>query len=202
MHNGLESQCIYWCFSSYGSKVTFWLKSLSAEDTVVAVSVTGILKVWIITAEVNRMQVVVVVHSERGNPFFFFDRQKHYWKKKIPSGPGPGVRRRIQTHILSGLSEYFLLYVHSEQPAGGLLQVLEGKRWPPNQVLITHSTQMSGEQSNTWPQIKSQICLCLSGFWCRWLFAALLRAQWQWQGLGWRRVHCSRQSHHLDWRRL
>lgn len=28
-----------------------------AEDTVVAVSVTGILKVWIITAEVSRMQV-------------------------------------------------------------------------------------------------------------------------------------------------
>lgn len=30
---------------------------LSLEDTVVAVSVTGILKVWIITAEVSRMQV-------------------------------------------------------------------------------------------------------------------------------------------------
>lgn len=31
--------------------------SVSPEDTVVAVSVTGILKVWIITAEVSRMQV-------------------------------------------------------------------------------------------------------------------------------------------------
>lgn len=30
---------------------------LCAEDTVVAVSVTGILKVWIITPEVSRMQV-------------------------------------------------------------------------------------------------------------------------------------------------
>lgn len=29
----------------------------SPEDTVVAVSVTGILKVWIITSEVSRMQV-------------------------------------------------------------------------------------------------------------------------------------------------
>ncbi|CAF89129.1 unnamed protein product, partial [Tetraodon nigroviridis] len=35
---------------------------LDAEDTVVAMSVTGILKVWIITAEVSRMQV----HREGG----------------------------------------------------------------------------------------------------------------------------------------
>lgn len=33
------------------------LSFFSPEDTVVAVSVTGILKVWIITSEVSRMQV-------------------------------------------------------------------------------------------------------------------------------------------------
>lgn len=31
--------------------------TLSPEDTVVAVSVTGILKVWIVTSEVSRIQV-------------------------------------------------------------------------------------------------------------------------------------------------
>lgn len=46
------------------------------------------------------------------------------------------------------------------------------------------------------------ICLhWVSGIWCRWLLVALLSAQWKWPGLDWRRVHCCRQSHHLDRRR-
>ena len=38
-------------------KTKLLLRCVPAEDTVVAVSVTGILKVWIITAEVSKMQV-------------------------------------------------------------------------------------------------------------------------------------------------
>lgn len=42
-------------------------------------------------------------------------------------GPGPRVWRRVQACLLSGLSKHFLLYLHTEQPAGCLLQILEGK---------------------------------------------------------------------------
>lgn len=48
------------CKSAYQNEDILVFISLfffSPEDTVVAVSVTGILKVWIITSEVSRMQV-------------------------------------------------------------------------------------------------------------------------------------------------
>ncbi|XP_051906947.1 WD repeat-containing protein 7 isoform X2 [Hippocampus zosterae] len=54
-----------------------WISSMSVirshrtqEDTVVAVSVTGILKVWIITAEVNRMQDLDPVFEEESKPIY------------------------------------------------------------------------------------------------------------------------------------
>lgn len=54
-----------------------WISSLSIirshrtqEDTVVAVSVTGILKVWIITAEVSRMQDLDPVFEEESKPIY------------------------------------------------------------------------------------------------------------------------------------
>lgn len=53
------------------------------------------------------------------------------------SGHGPSVWRRVQTHLLSGLSEHFLLHLHSEQSAGCLLQVLEGERWWGSRTCLT-----------------------------------------------------------------
>ncbi|XP_061703606.1 WD repeat-containing protein 7 isoform X3 [Syngnathoides biaculeatus] len=54
-----------------------WISSMSIirshrtqEDTVVAVSVTGILKVWMITAEVNRMQELDPVFEEESKPIY------------------------------------------------------------------------------------------------------------------------------------
>uniref|UniRef100_W5M7M9 WD repeat domain 7 n=1 Tax=Lepisosteus oculatus TaxID=7918 RepID=W5M7M9_LEPOC len=54
-----------------------WISSMSIirshrtqEDTVVAVSVTGILKVWIITADVSRMQVTDPVFEEESKPIY------------------------------------------------------------------------------------------------------------------------------------
>ncbi|KAI4880880.1 hypothetical protein NFI96_015353 [Prochilodus magdalenae] len=54
-----------------------WISSMSIirshrtqEDTVVAVSVTGILKVWIITAEVSRMQDMDPVFEEESKPIY------------------------------------------------------------------------------------------------------------------------------------
>ncbi|XP_075041082.1 WD repeat-containing protein 7 isoform X2 [Mixophyes fleayi] len=54
-----------------------WISSMSIirshrtqEDTVVAVSVTGILKVWIITAEVHRMQDTEPVFEEESKPIY------------------------------------------------------------------------------------------------------------------------------------
>ncbi|XP_043930841.1 WD repeat-containing protein 7 isoform X2 [Protopterus annectens] len=54
-----------------------WISSMSIirshrtqEDTVVAVSVTGILKVWIITAEVSRIQVTEPVFEEESKPIY------------------------------------------------------------------------------------------------------------------------------------
>uniref|UniRef100_A0A4W4DVR7 WDR72-like alpha-solenoid domain-containing protein n=1 Tax=Electrophorus electricus TaxID=8005 RepID=A0A4W4DVR7_ELEEL len=54
-----------------------WISSVSIirshrtqEDTVVAVSVTGILKVWIITAEVSRMQDMDPVFEEESKPIY------------------------------------------------------------------------------------------------------------------------------------
>ncbi|XP_057216303.1 WD repeat-containing protein 7 isoform X2 [Triplophysa rosa] len=54
-----------------------WISSMSVihshrtqEDTVVAVSVTGILKVWIITAEVSRMQDLDPVFEEESKPIY------------------------------------------------------------------------------------------------------------------------------------
>uniref|UniRef100_A0A8C4DZ85 WD repeat domain 7 n=1 Tax=Dicentrarchus labrax TaxID=13489 RepID=A0A8C4DZ85_DICLA len=54
-----------------------WISSMSIirshrtqEDTVVAVSVTGILKVWIITAEVSRMQDLDPVFEEESKPIY------------------------------------------------------------------------------------------------------------------------------------
>lgn len=114
------------------------------------------------------------------------------------SGLGPSVWRRVQTHLLPGLPEYFLLYLHSEQPAGCLLQVLEGKCMRYFWVLIILKCYL------TWANI---LLMCINfhrvlGVWCRWLLVALLGAQWKLPGLDWRRVHRCRQSHHLDWRRL
>ncbi|XP_063310000.1 WD repeat-containing protein 7 isoform X2 [Pelobates fuscus] len=54
-----------------------WISSMciirslrTQEDTVVAVSVTGILKVWIITAEVHRMQDTEPVFEEESKPIY------------------------------------------------------------------------------------------------------------------------------------
>uniref|UniRef100_A0A671V2P9 WD repeat domain 7 n=1 Tax=Sparus aurata TaxID=8175 RepID=A0A671V2P9_SPAAU len=54
-----------------------WISSMSIirshrtqEDTVVAVSVTGILKVWIITAEVSKMQDLDPVFEEESKPVY------------------------------------------------------------------------------------------------------------------------------------
>ncbi|XP_075442998.1 WD repeat-containing protein 7-like isoform X2 [Ascaphus truei] len=54
-----------------------WISSMSIirsrrtqEDTVVAVSVTGILKVWIVTAEVHRMQDTEPVFEEESKPIY------------------------------------------------------------------------------------------------------------------------------------
>ncbi|XP_067401543.1 WD repeat-containing protein 7 isoform X4 [Emydura macquarii macquarii] len=54
-----------------------WISSMSIirshrtqEDTVVAVSVTGILKVWIITSEVSRMQDTEPVFEEESKPIY------------------------------------------------------------------------------------------------------------------------------------
>ncbi|KFV76410.1 WD repeat-containing protein 7 [Struthio camelus australis] len=54
-----------------------WISSMSIirsnrtqEDTVVAVSVTGILKVWIITSEVSRMQDTTPVFEEESKPIY------------------------------------------------------------------------------------------------------------------------------------
>ncbi|XP_036384609.1 WD repeat-containing protein 7 isoform X1 [Megalops cyprinoides] len=54
-----------------------WISSMSIirshrtqEDTVVAVSVTGILKVWIITADVSRMQDTEPVFEEESKPIY------------------------------------------------------------------------------------------------------------------------------------
>ncbi|KAL4617309.1 WD repeat-containing protein 7 isoform X2 [Arapaima gigas] len=54
-----------------------WISSMSIirshrtqEDTVVAVSVTGILKVWIITADVSKMQDVDPVFEEESKPIY------------------------------------------------------------------------------------------------------------------------------------
>ncbi|KAG2466265.1 AT8B3 ATPase, partial [Polypterus senegalus] len=54
-----------------------WISSMSIirshrtqEDTVVAVSVTGILKVWIITTDVNRMQDADPVFEEESKPIY------------------------------------------------------------------------------------------------------------------------------------
>uniref|UniRef100_A0A3P8U2G5 WD repeat domain 7 n=1 Tax=Amphiprion percula TaxID=161767 RepID=A0A3P8U2G5_AMPPE len=54
-----------------------WISSMSIirshrtqEDTVVAVSVTGILKVWIITAEVSKMQDLDPVFEEESKPIY------------------------------------------------------------------------------------------------------------------------------------
>uniref|UniRef100_A0A4W5L4X7 Uncharacterized protein n=1 Tax=Hucho hucho TaxID=62062 RepID=A0A4W5L4X7_9TELE len=41
-----------------------------SEDTVVAVSVTGILKVWIITQDVSRMQDLDPVFEEESKPIY------------------------------------------------------------------------------------------------------------------------------------
>ncbi|XP_010001961.1 PREDICTED: WD repeat-containing protein 7 [Chaetura pelagica] len=54
-----------------------WISSMAIirstrtqEDTVVAVSVTGILKVWIITSEVSRMQDTAPVFEEESKPIY------------------------------------------------------------------------------------------------------------------------------------
>lgn len=98
---------------------------LIVEDTVVAMSVTGILKVWIITAEVSRMQVNCRLQMLSLQHIHLFCVRAIYC---VCSGLGPSVWRRIQTCLLSGLSEHFLLHLHSEEPVGHLFQVLEGKR--------------------------------------------------------------------------
>ncbi|XP_067839921.1 WD repeat-containing protein 7 isoform X2 [Heptranchias perlo] len=59
-----------------------WISSVSIirslrtqEDTVVAVSVTGILKVWIITAEINRMQDTEPIFEEESKPIYCLNCQ-------------------------------------------------------------------------------------------------------------------------------
>lgn len=109
---------------------------LIVEDTVVAMSVTGILKVWIITAEVSRMQVNCRLHMLSFQRVHLFCVRAIYC---VCSGLGPSVWRRIQTCLLSGLSEHFLLHLHSEESVGHLFKVLEGKR-----LCDYHSHQVYG----------------------------------------------------------
>uniref|UniRef100_G3UV45 WD repeat-containing protein 7 n=1 Tax=Meleagris gallopavo TaxID=9103 RepID=G3UV45_MELGA len=52
------------------SSMTIIKSNRTQEDTVVAVSVTGILKVWIITSEVNRMQDTTPVFEEESKPIY------------------------------------------------------------------------------------------------------------------------------------
>ncbi|XP_067887056.1 WD repeat-containing protein 7 isoform X2 [Heterodontus francisci] len=59
-----------------------WISSVSIirslrtqEDTVVAVSVTGILKVWIITAEINRLQDTEPIFEEESKPIYCLNCQ-------------------------------------------------------------------------------------------------------------------------------
>nr|XP_054508318.1 WD repeat-containing protein 7 [Agelaius phoeniceus] len=52
------------------SSMTIIRSNRTQEDTVVAVSVTGILKVWIITSEVNRMQDTTPVFEEESKPIY------------------------------------------------------------------------------------------------------------------------------------
>ncbi|XP_051866570.1 WD repeat-containing protein 7 isoform X4 [Pristis pectinata] len=59
-----------------------WISSLSIirslrtqEDTVIGVSVTGILKVWIITAEISRMQDTEPVFEEESKPIYCLNCQ-------------------------------------------------------------------------------------------------------------------------------
>ncbi|XP_041048865.1 WD repeat-containing protein 7 isoform X2 [Carcharodon carcharias] len=59
-----------------------WISSVSVirslrtqEDTVVAVSLTGILKVWIITAEINRMQETEPIFEEESKPIYCLNCQ-------------------------------------------------------------------------------------------------------------------------------
>ncbi|XP_042687140.1 WD repeat-containing protein 7 isoform X2 [Centrocercus urophasianus] len=52
------------------SSMTIIKSNRTQEDTVVAVSVTGILKVWIITSEVNRMQDTTPIFEEESKPIY------------------------------------------------------------------------------------------------------------------------------------
>ncbi|XP_074878001.1 WD repeat-containing protein 7 isoform X5 [Buteo buteo] len=52
------------------SSMTIIRSDRTQEDTVVAVSVTGILKVWIITSEVSRMQDTTPVFEEESKPIY------------------------------------------------------------------------------------------------------------------------------------
>ncbi|NXK09817.1 WDR7 protein, partial [Herpetotheres cachinnans] len=52
------------------SSMTIIQSNRTQEDTVVAVSVTGILKVWIITSEVSRMQDTTPVFEEESKPIY------------------------------------------------------------------------------------------------------------------------------------
>lgn len=59
-----------------------WISSLSIirslrtqEDTVIGVSVTGILKVWIITAEISRMQDTEPIFEEESKPIYCLNCQ-------------------------------------------------------------------------------------------------------------------------------
>ncbi|XP_038646492.1 WD repeat-containing protein 7 isoform X5 [Scyliorhinus canicula] len=59
-----------------------WISSVSIirslrtqEDTVVAVSITGILKVWIITAEISRMQDTEPIFEEESKPIYCLNCQ-------------------------------------------------------------------------------------------------------------------------------
>ncbi|XP_010023262.1 PREDICTED: WD repeat-containing protein 7-like, partial [Nestor notabilis] len=52
------------------SSMTILRSDRTQEDTVVAVSVTGILKVWIVTAEASRMQDTSPVFEEESKPIY------------------------------------------------------------------------------------------------------------------------------------
>uniref|UniRef100_U3J5V0 WD repeat-containing protein 7 n=1 Tax=Anas platyrhynchos platyrhynchos TaxID=8840 RepID=U3J5V0_ANAPP len=52
------------------SSMTIIKSNRTQEDTVVAVSVTGILKVWIITSEVSRMQDTAPIFEEESKPIY------------------------------------------------------------------------------------------------------------------------------------
>lgn len=43
------------------------------------------------------------------------------------AGSGSSVWRRVKAHLLSGLSEYLILHIHTTLTAGGVLQILESK---------------------------------------------------------------------------